>query len=608
MAVNISLNESVKVDITIEKGSTIQANFDTLLLIGTQNNITPVIPVSEAVRNYESLESVANDFGTSSEIYKSAAIYFGQSPQPSNLKVALRYGVGGSNPPVGNSSATGLAVDILSNLATWKTITNGSFAFIYDNIVHQFNNLDFSKVTAAGDIVTVIQNALNVKFSSTVIINYDHTKLNFYIVSTVDGKDITSIESASYGTDITTSNLLAFENAYYIPSTIAGSYGSNLCGTLSELATFKAITDGGVKLTINSTEYELLDMDFRDITSINEIAPIINQALRYALGYDVNSIIYNNNLYIQGESSNLQISAAAAPSTGTDITTLAFGTLTYTSPNTYLHTPVETLQNVLSKTNDFFGVSLTKEGNLANEASETNIINLAAYVQGIKKMYYCDLSNLTIASNSDSDILSTLTGRNYSNTVAVFNELKEYSASAYSGIELQKTAGSYTMAYKQPSSVSACTLGAPSQSYVLNKKGNVVQFTGGVNIYKNGTVCSESTLSSAIVRFSYWLEAQIQQNVFNIFLENDKILYRDSGIQQLITGVRSALDLAVSNNALAGFNNDDGSYTPPYEITYRRAADVSAAVRQSGVYNYISFTAYYADAITKATITGTLQQ
>jgi len=607
MAVNISLNESVKVDITIEKGSTIQANFDTLLLIGTQNNATPIIPVSEVVRNYESLESVASDFGTSSEIYSSAAIYFGQSPQPSNMKVALRYGLGG-NPPVGNSSATGLAVDVASNLSTWNTITNGSFAMIYDNIIYQFNNLDFSSVTDEASIVSVIQTALDVEFSSTVIINYDYTNLNFYMVSTVDGKDITSIEAASYGTDITTSNLLSFENAYYTGYTIIGGYGSNLCGTLAALSAFQAISNGGVKLTINSTDYELLDMDFSSITSINEVAPIINQTLRYAIGQDANSIVYNNQLYIQGENSDLQITAVVAPSAGTDISTLAFGTLTYTNPYTYLQTPVETLQNVISKTSDFFGVGLTKEGTNATEVSDKNIINLAAYVQGIEKMYYCDLSNLTIASNSDSDILSTLTGRNYSNTVAVFNELKEYSSSAYSGIELQKTTGSYTMAYKQPASVSACTLGAPSQGYVLNKKGNLVQFTGGVNIYKGGTVCSESTLSSAIVRFSYWLEAQIQQNVFNIFLENDKVLYRDSGIQQLITGVRSALDLAVANNALAGFNNDDGSYTPPYEITYRRAADVSAAVRQSGVYNYISFTAYYADAITKATITGTLQQ
>ena len=81
----LSNNDIVSIDLVLNPLAAAVRNFGSLLILGS----TPgVIDTTERVRSYtgDILTAVANDFGTSAPEYKAAALFCGQSPQPSQLQ------------------------------------------------------------------------------------------------------------------------------------------------------------------------------------------------------------------------------------------------------------------------------------------------------------------------------------------------------------------------------------------------------------------------------------------------------------------------------------------------------------------------------------------
>jgi hypothetical protein len=81
----MALNNVADVQITRETAAVTRVGFGTLLFI-----YDTTVAASSRVVTYGSLQEVADDFASSSEVYKAAAAYFGQELSPEQFKVAYR--------------------------------------------------------------------------------------------------------------------------------------------------------------------------------------------------------------------------------------------------------------------------------------------------------------------------------------------------------------------------------------------------------------------------------------------------------------------------------------------------------------------------------------
>lgn len=78
MSQGLSVNRLIRVTTNLTPLAAQFANFNTLVIVGSSN----VIDVGERIRSYNTLEEVADQFGTSAPEYIAASLYFQQVPQP----------------------------------------------------------------------------------------------------------------------------------------------------------------------------------------------------------------------------------------------------------------------------------------------------------------------------------------------------------------------------------------------------------------------------------------------------------------------------------------------------------------------------------------------
>jgi hypothetical protein len=79
----LPVNRLINVEVDLTPLPVPAANFNTLLIVGDSNIITP----TERIRSYNTLNQVAVDFLATAPEYKAAAIFFAQRPQPRTLYI-----------------------------------------------------------------------------------------------------------------------------------------------------------------------------------------------------------------------------------------------------------------------------------------------------------------------------------------------------------------------------------------------------------------------------------------------------------------------------------------------------------------------------------------
>ena len=81
MAQGLPVSNVVNVDVIMSPTAATGRNFGSLLILGTST----VIPVTERIRLYASVEDIGGDFGIDSPEYEAAAVFFAQSPKPTQV-------------------------------------------------------------------------------------------------------------------------------------------------------------------------------------------------------------------------------------------------------------------------------------------------------------------------------------------------------------------------------------------------------------------------------------------------------------------------------------------------------------------------------------------
>ena len=221
---------------------------------------------------------------------------------------------------------------------------------------------------------------------------------------------------------------------------------------------------------------------------------------------------------------------------------------------------------------------------------------IADWTETQKKIFMFSSSDSDIITSATTDIISTLGALNYDRTVGVYYPTDlSYIEFAWMGETLPYDPGSQTWGLKTPSGVATYSLTSSQRGFVLGKNGNIYTTTGGVDITEEGKVVGGEWID--VIRGLDWLEARIQENVFQNLIEVRKLPYNDGGITTIKGTVQGTLKLGEQNGVLI----EDSSVT-----TAPLFSSISAVDKQARTLPDITFTAQIEGAIQKVTVRGTV--
>lgn len=158
---------------------------------------------------------------------------------------------------------------------------------------------------------------------------------------------------------------------------------------VANISTFAAVTNGDVKITVNGTIYNLGNLNFSGVTTLAQIAQIIQNALPAGINVTANSteiIITSDKV---GSSSTVAV--AAFSSTGTDLTGASYLNSSSGTATAGANSSGETLSAAVTRTSGLYGYCpIMSNLNLEDAAIELN----ATTFQALDILYFEHFSSL----------------------------------------------------------------------------------------------------------------------------------------------------------------------------------------------------------------------
>lgn len=179
------------------------------------------------------------------------------------------------------------------------------------------------------------------------------------------------------------------------------------------------------------------------------------------------------------------------------------------------------------------------------------------------------------------------------------------SDAAWEGRVLPLDPGSETWAFKTLAGVTVDTLTDSEQNFLDGKNGNYYIQVAGINITKNGKMAGGEFID--VVRFRDWLQARIEEDVFAILANSDKVPYTDGGIAIIESALRKVLREGQQvGGIIPDFVNSSNVLVPGFTVTVPSAADISDSDKATRTLRDVEFTAQLAGAIHAVEIFGTI--
>lgn len=233
----------------------------------------------------------------------------------------------------------------------------------------------------------------------------------------------------------------------------------------------------------------------------------------------------------------------------------------------------------------------------AYELDSTVVKDSAEWAETQDKIYFIggDADASVCDSTSTTDLFYELKALGYERTAGTYTGTPaNYIGSAWQGKCLPKDPGSQTWAYKQLTGVVADDLTSAQVNAIIGKNGNVYTTIGGVDCTRYGKVFSGEYVD--VVRGIDWLRARLQEAVFSLLVNTDKVPMSDVGISMVAGAVSSVLAAAESAGVLISGSS---------EITVPKYADLTEAQKLARELP-VSFTAKLEGAIHFVSITGSV--
>ncbi|WP_414667423.1 DUF3383 domain-containing protein [Escherichia coli] len=248
----LSVSRVVRVQVALAVRAATGRNFGALLVLGT----SAVITAPEVLRLYQDIESVATDFGTSSEEYKAANLYFQQSPQPRDLYIGKLERT--SSPATAGKLTGAVLTSAEQAIANFTAVDDGAIKLSVDGTVKTVTGIDLSAVTDLADVAT----AVTAKITGTTV-TYVAGSNQFVVTSATTGATsaIGIPTAAGTGTDI--APLLGIDAAHNPTVTNGQAASSSVLPSVTVALNYSADWYG---LVIADTA--MSDQDHMDVSAL----------------------------------------------------------------------------------------------------------------------------------------------------------------------------------------------------------------------------------------------------------------------------------------------------------------------------------------------------
>ena len=249
-------------------------------------------------------------------------------------------------------------------------------------------------------------------------------------------------------------------------------------------------------------------------------------------------------------------------------------------------TDLAAIQNVDA---DWYGLQLDSQ-------SEAEVKAAAAWVETLRKVQvYASQDSDILDAAVLTDIVSDLQTASYDRTFGGYHpKPMSYPGAAWMGEVFPKDPGSATWMFKTLTGIDTYELTSTELAALEGKAGNWYRELGGVGITGNGIVASGEFID--IIRGIDWLTARLQERIFGVLVNSDKIPFTDPGIAVVEAEVRAQLQEAIGVGLIAA--------DPAPVVTVPKASDVSTANKTARTLPSVEFSATLAGAIHLVEITG----
>lgn len=256
-------NIDVNVDITLS-GAVANLTNNIAVFLSYEANL----PSYNRLQYFTSSSEVLTNFGSNSEEYKAANIYFAQTRGSNEMAIGQLFD---TNQPAS------LLGQQLGSLASFQLIHEGAFSITMSGgtpATFEFTYLDFALALSYVDVAAIIQAALNEISASVANSSFTNATVTIDEESTFER---IIINTGSIGSESEISVL----STVTTPTSISGpSYLNEITGVAGTIVDFKAISNGGFVINFDSVLRQIRQLDFTNVTDYDDIAAIIQTAIR----------------------------------------------------------------------------------------------------------------------------------------------------------------------------------------------------------------------------------------------------------------------------------------------------------------------------------------
>lgn len=240
--------------------------------------------------------------------------------------------------------------------------------------------------------------------------------------------------------------------------------------------------------------------------------------------------------------------------------------------------------------NDWYALLLTSRTQVDIEA--------AAEIIETRRKIFCTATNsadILANNNVAANFAALFKAKGYVRTIVFWSgDQANGPDAAFLGRCLPLDAGSETWKFKDLVGVVA---DKPTDTQVNNLKlNNVNQYRtfAGFSMTSEGQVSQGEFID--VIRFIDWLQAQIEEEVFQLLISVPKVPYTDNGVAMIETIVRKQLQRGIN---VGGLRAD-----PVPEVIVPKVADIPVSIRATRLLPDITFNAQLAGAIHFVEISG----
>lgn len=257
------------------------------------------------------------------------------------------------------------------------------------------------------------------------------------------------------------------------------------------------------------------------------------------------------------------------------------------------HGVAEDLAEISEEDNDWYGLIMV-ENTLA-------FVKLAAaYIETVRKIFITRSSDANILdSTSTTDVSAVLNALSYTRTAVIYlSDSTLYPDAAWMGKVFPIDPGQDNWKFKTLVGIVADELTSTERSGATGKQANLYYNAGGVDITAEGTMVDGAPYFIDVTRSIDWVQAQIEEGVFELLVTANKVPYTDPGIALIENKVREALERGESQGVIA--------IDPKYIVSVPTASSVSTADRTNRILNDVTFDFQLAGAINFVNVQGTV--